>query len=157
MQRVDRRHSVKDEPVSDYSDFEIAEVRKSGADLVTTTYGLLRTLKVFAVENKSAQAVLQKFKALTANFFQFNDTIDIQLVGNQYFINNHKTVAGLSGMDTFNKFADEMAGRGVGTITLHQGLDDEEIGQFAKFFMDFAPRKDFPKISTAISRMIEST
>ncbi len=117
-------------------------VRKHGSELVSLLFGLFRTLKVFDLNNKNTQDVLLKFRQIFDPFMQFQGSVNVQLIGSQYFINQNKVVVGMGGYDTLNRFADAMSSVGIGAMIFQEGIADEELCKFGKYFMDFKVSPD---------------
>ena len=129
--------------MSDLNSSDLDLIRSSGAELITSLYGLFKTLKVFDIDNKSAQSVFEKFNAVAARFLASEDSVEIQLVGNQFFINQNKVAVGYAGYDAFNAFAHDMTERGIGTVILKSGFSGKEIAAFARAFIDFQVSEAF--------------
>jgi len=124
-QRTTQRTTQGPPPAQD-----TAHLQDHGRKLLSALYAVLRTLKLYPLENSATQQSLDELHSLASGLALGEGAIELRVVGDFFFLNETRLRLDLSNYSTFGSFARALTEHGLGAVEILPGI---ERGEWAPF------------------------
>jgi HD-GYP domain-containing protein (c-di-GMP phosphodiesterase class II) len=99
-----------------------AHVRKAGRLLIFSSYGALRAVKLYPVENAAVQKALAELTAQTRDMIQSEGELELRMSGEFIFVNQTRLRLDLDNFASFSHILALFRAAGVGTLTVAESV-----------------------------------
>ena len=89
-------------------------VKELGSRLLTAFYVVLRSLKLYPLENTRVQQAIDDLHGQMTEFLKHEGGLELHLVGDFFFMNETRLRLDLSNFATFGSFSSALTGHGIG-------------------------------------------
>jgi HD-GYP domain-containing protein (c-di-GMP phosphodiesterase class II) len=120
-----------------------AYVRKAGRQLIFATYGALRAVKLYPVENAAVQKALADVAAHSKEMISSEGELELRMSGEFIFINQTRLRLDLDNFASFSHLLSLFRATGVGTVTIAEGVTAKDWLVFLSLIQ--APGVDDPQ------------
>lgn len=134
--------------------FPEARPQEDGRTLLALLYGAMRALEYYPVENDAVQGALNELHGFVEGLANRDGTVELQVVGDFFFLNEERLRLDLRNYSTFGAFAGALARHGMGGVTVEQGVTREEWAPFLSLLLG-EPKDDDPY--EAFQQRLEAT
>ena len=110
-------------------------IQDVGRRLLTGMYAAFRALRFYPLDNDVVQRGLDELQQIVANVLESEGAVEIQLVGDFFFINEERLRLDLRNYSTFGSIAETLRGHEVGEITVYRGIAREEWPPFLSLLL----------------------
>ena len=117
-------------------------LRQAGRTLLLTMYAALRSLKLYPVENATAQKSLDELQAAATSMLDVVKEIEIRLTGEFIFINGTRLRLELDNFASFSHIHTILRSVNVGTLIVHGGVERREWQVLLSLLLSVAVRQD---------------
>jgi HD-GYP domain-containing protein (c-di-GMP phosphodiesterase class II) len=112
-----------------------AALQRQGQALLAAFYSGLQALKLFPLENQTAQKALDDLHRAATRVVEREGEVEIGLVGDFIFINDVRIRLDLSTFAAFSLVSSSLQRHGIGTISIGPGLDRSEWPPFLSLLL----------------------
>ncbi len=127
-----------------------AALQKQGQRLLSTLYSAIQALKLFPLENQTAQKALDDLHRAASNVVEREDVVELGLVGDFIFINDVRIRLDLSTYAAFSLISNSLAKHEVGTVVIDRAVERSEWPPFLSLLLQ---KPAEPPFQTFISRL----
>ena len=120
-----------------------AHLQENGRKLLTALYAVLRTLKLYPLENSAVQQALDELHSLASGLALGEGSVELRVVGDFFFFNETRLRLDLSNYSTFGSFARALTEHGLGAVEVLPGIDRAEWAPFLSLLLR-EPDEDDP-------------
>jgi HD-GYP domain-containing protein (c-di-GMP phosphodiesterase class II) len=110
-------------------------LQEKGRKLLSALYAVLRTLKLYPLENSAVQQALDDLHSMVTHFVSEEGSIELRVVGDFFFLNETRLRLDLSNYSTFGSFARALAEHGLGAVEILPGIDRAEWAPFLSLLL----------------------
>jgi len=129
-------------------------LQAQGRELLTAFHAAAQALKLYPVENAAVQKAIGELHRVAHRIAEREGMIELQLVGDFFFLNDARLRLDLSNYVAFSFLSDAMSRHGVGFIGISPEVGPEEWAPFlALLLREPAPDEPFARF---VSRLRES-
>jgi len=128
-----------------------ALLQEQGRTVLTKFYAVLRSLKLYPLENTAVQQALDDLHGLVSGLVMEEGSIELRIVGDFFFYNETRLRLDLSNYSTFGSFARTVSDHSVGAVEVLSGIDRAEWAPFLSLLLR-DPSEDDP-YATFMDRM----
>ena len=105
-------------------------VKELGSRLLTAFYVVLRSLKLYPLENTRVQQAIDDLHGQMTEFLKHEGGLELHLVGDFFFMNETRLRLDLSNFATFGSFSSALTGHGVGQLAIDANVKRSEWAPF---------------------------
>ena len=105
-------------------------VQELGGRLLTAFYVVLRSLKLYPLENTRVQQAIDDLHGQMNEFFKHEGGLELHLVGDFFFMNETRLRLDLSNFATFGSFSSALTGHGIGEVAIDAKVERSEWAPF---------------------------
>jgi HD-GYP domain-containing protein (c-di-GMP phosphodiesterase class II) len=116
-------------------------IQDAGGKLLTALYVVLRSMRLYPVENIQVQQALDDLHGQMLGFLENEGAFDLHIAGDFFFLNEVRLRLDLSNFSTFGNLASVLAGHGIGEIGVARGVTRGEWAPFVTL-LSLAPKDD---------------
>ena len=106
------------------------EIQDVGVNLLTAIHVVLRSMRLYPVENEQVQYAINGLHEGMVSFLEEEGAFELHLAGDFFFLNEVRLRLDLSNFSTFGNLASVLTGHGIGEIGVSPGV---ELGEWAPF------------------------
>ena len=130
----------------------VAHVQDAGGKLLTAIYVVLRSMRLYPVENAQVQQAVEDLNVQMVAFLHSEGVFDLHISGDFLFLNEFRLRLDLSNFSTFGNLATVLAAHGIGELAVTTGVTRGEWAPFVALLLR-APEEDpFPAFMEALSQ-----
>lgn len=105
-------------------------LQEQGRMVLSRFYTVLRSLKLYPLENTTVQQALDDLHNLLTRLVMEEGSVELRVVGDFFFFNETRLRLDLSNYSTFGSFARTVTDHGLGAIEVLPGIDRAEWAPF---------------------------
>ena len=109
---------------------ETVNLQEMGGKLLTAIYVVMRSMRLYPVENVQVQQVINDLQAHMVTFLEAEGTFELHISGDFFFLNETRLRLDLSNFSTFGNLASVLASHDIGEVVVTPGV---ERGEWAEF------------------------
>jgi hypothetical protein len=132
-------------------------LRQGGRDFIVSFYTALRSLKLYPVENATAQRALDDLTAAANALLQLEDDLEIRLASDFVFVNSTRLRLGLDNYASFSHVLGILRQCGVGRIRVDAKVDRREWQGLVSLLLSFSNRADPNKLFELQQKMLQAS
>jgi len=117
------------------SAFAPVSLQDEGRKLLTATFGAMRGLKLYPLENEVVQQALSELHALVSAFLEREGVLEVRVMGDFFFLNEKRLRLDLRNFSTFGSLARALASHGIGEVVVTGGIADHEWAPFLSLLL----------------------
>jgi HD-GYP domain-containing protein (c-di-GMP phosphodiesterase class II) len=110
-------------------------LQDQGRRFLSGFYAALRALRFYPVDNEVVQQALAELQQVTSGLLEAEGVVDLQLVGNFFFLNEERLRVDLKNYSTFGSVAETLRRHHVGEIQLFRDLELREWAPFLNLLL----------------------
>ncbi|MBI4421267.1 MAG: HD domain-containing protein [Gemmatimonadetes bacterium] len=119
-------------------------LRQGGRDFIIAFYTMLRSLKLYPLENAQVQRSLDDLTASAGTLMQIEQELEIRLAGDFIFVNSTRLRLGLDNYASFSHVLGILNQCGVGIVRVDEGVERKEWQVFVSLLLTYANRAADP-------------
>jgi HD-GYP domain-containing protein (c-di-GMP phosphodiesterase class II) len=131
-------------------------LRHSGRGFLLALYTGLRSLKLYPIENATAQKALDDLQAAAVNLLASEEEIELRISGDFLFINATRLRLELENYASFSYILATFASFDIGTLRVRQGVERREWQIFVGLLLNLASMQENPDKLMALSERLQS-
>jgi HD-GYP domain-containing protein (c-di-GMP phosphodiesterase class II) len=112
-----------------------ALLQEQGRTVLTKFYAVLRSLKLYPLENAAVQQALDDLHDLVSGLVVEEGALELRIVGDFFFYNEVRLRLDLSNYSTFGSFARTVSDHGLGAVEVLPGIDRAEWAPFLSLLL----------------------
>ena len=120
---------------------DVASIQDAGGKLLTAFYVVLRSMRLYPVENVQVQQAVDDLHAQMLGFLENEGAFDLHIAGDFFFLNEVRLRLDLSNFSTFGNMASVLASHGIGEVEVERGVMRGEWAAFVTL-LSLAPKDD---------------
>ncbi|MGH7617573.1 MAG: HD domain-containing phosphohydrolase [Gemmatimonadaceae bacterium] len=101
-------------------------LRRAGRQLIFTTYGALRAVKLYPVENAAVQKALAELTHQTRELLGSEGELELRMSGEFIFVNQTRLRLDLDNFASFSHLLSLFRASGVGAVTISEGVGPKD-------------------------------
>jgi len=109
--------------------------QEQGRKVLSRFYTVLRSLKLYPLENSAVQQALDDLHSLMSKLTVEEGAVELRVVGDFFFYNETRLRLDLSNYSTFGSFARTVTDHGVGAVEVLPGIDRAEWAPFLSLLL----------------------
>ncbi len=117
-------------------------LQDEGRRILSGLYSALRALRFYPMDNEVVQRALGEFQEAMEGFLEEEGVLELQLVGDFFFVNEERLRLDLRNYSTFGSVAGTLREHGVGEVTVQQGVTIEEWVPFLNLLLRSPEEED---------------
>ncbi len=117
-------NTAQERPVGDRQ--TTLRTQEEGRRMLAVFYAALRALKFYPVENETVQSALSELHAVMIPLVEREGTVELQVVGDFFFLNETRLRLDLSNFSTFGNFSKALQSHGIGSFHVTLGVERSE-------------------------------
>ena len=114
---------------------DTVNIREMGGKLLTAIYVVLRSMRLYPLENVQVQQAIDDLHAQMVTFLDSEGAFELNISGDFFFLNEARLRLDLSNFSTFGNLASVLTSHGIGEVVVVPGVDREEWGPFLALFL----------------------
>ena len=122
---------------------DTVNIQESGGKLLTAIYVVLRSMRLYPVENAQVQQGIDDLHAQMVALLDSEGAFDPHISGDFFFLNEARLRLDLSNFSTFGNMASVLTSHGIGEVAVAPGVDREEWSLFIALLLR-SPEDDDP-------------
>src|ERR1051326_8343205 len=119
-------------------------LRQGGRDLIIALYTMLRSLKLYPVENTQVQRALDDLTAKAASLLAVEHEIEIRIAGDFVFVNSTRLRLGLDNYASFSHVLGVLRQCGIGVVRIGDAMERREWQVFVSQLLAYSHRAADP-------------
>ncbi len=123
---------------------DTGNIQDIGGKLLTAIYVVLRSMRLYPVENVQVQQAIDDLHAQAVALLKSEGAFDLNISGDFFFLNETRLRLDLSNFSTFGNLASVLTGHGIGEIAVSAGVDREEWASFIILLLQNPTDDPFP-------------
>ena len=131
-------------------------LRHSGRAFLLALYTGLRSLKLYPIENATAQKALDDLQAAAVNLLASEEEIELRISGDFLFINATRLRLELENYASFSYILAMFATFDIGTLWVRQGVERKEWQIFVGLLLNLAAMEETPNKLLALSDRLKN-
>lgn len=128
---------------SEHGAVEPASLQDRGRRVLTAIYSAMRALRFYPLDNEVVQNALADLRVAVGAVFEEDGVLELQLVGDFFFLNEERLRVDLRNYSTFGSVAQIFRGHELGEIRAHAGGSAGEWATLLHLLMR-TPESDLP-------------
>jgi HD-GYP domain-containing protein (c-di-GMP phosphodiesterase class II) len=112
-----------------------AQLQENGRKVLSSLYAVLRTLKLYPLENSAVQQALDDLHGLVGRLLEEEGAVELRVVGDFFFMNETRLRLDLSNYSTFGSFARSLTSHGLGAMEILPGVERAEWAPFLSLLL----------------------
>jgi len=112
-----------------------ALLQEQGRTVLSRFYTVLRSLKLYPLENSAVQQALDDLHGLLVELVMEDGSVELRVVGDFFFYNETRLRLDLSNYSTFGGFARTLTDHGIGAVEVLPGIDRAEWAPFLSLLL----------------------
>ena len=109
---------------------DTGDFQDRGGKLLTAIYVVLRSLRLYPVENVQVQQVIDDLHGQMVTLLEKEGEFDLNISGDFFFLNETRLRLDLSNFSTFGNLASVLTSHGIGEVGVASGIAREEWAPF---------------------------
>ena len=114
---------------------DTVNIQEMGGKLLTAIYVVLRSMRLYPLENVQVQQAIDDLHAQMVTFLDSEGVFELNISGDFFFLNEARLRLDLSNFSTFGNLASVLTSHGIGEVVVVPGVDREEWGPFLALFL----------------------
>ena len=114
---------------------DTVNIQEMGGKLLTAIYVVLRSMRLYPLENVQVQQAIDDLHAQMVTFLDSEGAFELNISGDFFFLNEARLRLDLSNFSTFGNLASVLTSHGIGEVVVVPGVDREEWGPFLALFL----------------------
>ena len=131
---------------------DTGNVQELGGRLLTAVYVVLRSMRLYPIENEQVQQAIDDLHAQMARLHASEGAFDLHISGNFFFLNEVRLRLDLSNFSTFGNLASVLGGHGIGQVEVMPGVKREEWAPFITLLLESPKDDPFPAFIDQLSQ-----
>ena len=132
-------------------------LRHAGREFLVVFYTVLRSLKLYPIENAQVQKSLDDLYAATRHVLEVERELELRIQGEFIFVNSTRLRLALENYASFAHVLAVVRQCGVGTIRLDEGVDRRQLQVLVSLLLAYAAREPSPsKIFEISAKLTEA-
>lgn len=119
-------------------------VRHAGRQFLLHFYAVLRTLKLYPIENEQSQRALDDLHQAGVALLQVEDQLEIRLSGEFIFVNATRLRLNLDNYASFSHVLGTLRNAGIGVVSVDEQIERREWQVFASLLLASGAREPSP-------------
>ncbi|MDH3496879.1 MAG: HD domain-containing protein [Gemmatimonadota bacterium] len=133
-------------------------VRHAGRQFLLHFYAVLRTLKLYPIENELAQRALDELHQSALSLLQVEDQLEVRLSGEFIFVNATRLRLNLDNYASFSHVLGTLRNAGVGVMSVDEHVERREWQVFASLLLASGAREPSPnRLTELYQRMLQGS
>ena len=124
-----------------------ALLQEQGRTVLSKFYAVLRSLKLYPLENAAVQQALDELHDQVSGLVSEEGSVELRIVGDFFFYNETRLRLDLSNYSTFGSFARTVSDHGLGAVEVLPGIKRDEWAPFLSLLLrdpdEFDPYMSF--------------
>ena len=131
---------------------DTGNVQELGGRLLTAVYVVLRSMRLYPIENEQVQQAIDDLHAQMARLHASEGAFDLHISGDFFFLNEVRLRLDLSNFSTFGNLASVLGGHGIGQVEVMPGVKREEWAPFITLLLESPKDDPFPAFIDQLSQ-----
>ena len=131
---------------------DTGNVQELGGRLLTAVYVVLRSMRLYPIENEQVQQAIDDLHAQMARLHASEGAFDLHISGGFFFLNEVRLRLDLSNFSTFGNLASVLGGHGIGQVEVMPGVKREEWAPFITLLLESPKDDPFPAFIDQLSQ-----
>ena len=131
---------------------DTSQVQDLGGKLLTGIHVVLRSMRLYPLENVQVQQSIDDLQARMVAFLEGEGAFELHIAGDFFFLNEMRLRLDLSNFSTFGNLASVLTGHGIGEIAVLPGVQREEWAPFAALLLRDPKEDPFPEFIDRLSQ-----
>ena len=127
-------------------------VQDLGGKLLTGIHVVLRSMRLYPVENEQVQQAIDDLHTQMNTFLDGEGAFELHIAGDFFFLNEMRLRLDLSNFSTFGNLASVLTGHGIGEVGVLPGVKREEWAAFAALLLRDPAEDPFPDFIDGLSQ-----
>ena len=127
-------------------------VQDLGGTLLTGVHVVLRSMRLYPVENEQVQQAIDDLHTQMVTFLEGEGAFELHLAGDFFFLNELRLRLDLSNFSTFGNLAAVLKSHAIGEISVLPGVQREEWAPFAALLLRNPTEDPFPDFIDGLSQ-----
>ncbi len=127
-------------------------VQDSGGKLLTGIHIVLRSMRLYPVENEQVQQAIDDLHQQMITFLGGEGGFELHIAGDFFFLNEMRLRLDLSNFSTFGNLASVLTSHEIGEISVLPGVNREEWAPFAALLLRNPTEDPFPDFVDGLSQ-----
>jgi len=127
-------------------------VQDLGGKLLTGIHVVLRSMRLYPVENEQVQQAIDDLHTQMNTFLDGEGAFELHIAGDFFFLNEMRLRLDLSNFSTFGNLASVLTGHGIGEVGVLPGVQREEWAAFAALLLRDPTEDPFPDFIDGLSQ-----
>ena len=128
------------------------QVQDLGGKLLTRIHVVLRSMRLYPLENAQVQQSIDDLQARMVTFLEAEGAFELHIAGDFFFLNEMRLRLDLSNFSTFGNLASVLTSHGIGEIGVLPGVQREEWAPFAALLLRDPTEDPFPEFIDRLSQ-----
>ncbi len=121
------------------------EIQDVGVKLLTALHVVLRSMRLYPVENEQVQHAIGDLHTQMVAFLEEEGAFELHIAGDFFFLNEVRLRLDLSNFSTFGNLASVLTGHGIGEIGVSPAVEREEWAPFITLLLRDPSEDPFPE------------
>ena len=131
---------------------DTVNVQAVGGKLLTAIYVVLRSMRLYPVENVQVQQAIDDLHAQMVTLLESEGAFDLSISGDFFFLNETRLRLDLSNFSTFGNLASVLTSHGIGEVGVVPGVEPEEWAPFVALLLANPKDDPFPAFIDLLSQ-----
>ena len=131
---------------------DTVNIQEVGGKLLTAINVVLRSMRLYPVENVQVQQAIDDLHAQMVTFLEGEGAFDLSISGDFFFLNETRLRLDLSNFSTFGNLASVLASHGIGEVGVVPGVEPEEWVPFVALLLANPKDDPFPAFIDLLSQ-----
>jgi len=128
------------------------KLHRLSSRFVTSLYVVIKMLQIHRINNQAVITALDRLMEAAKALFELDPEINLQIYDDFIFVNNLRLKLEIEGYLSFRYIIEEFTTRGIGRLTITEGVEREEFIQFALAFNELERgEKAFDILKTSLN------
>src|SRR5213593_2872182 len=119
-------------------------LRLAGREFLIVLYTTLRSLKLYPIENATAQKALDDLASATKHLLDVERELEVRLQGEFIFVNSTRLRLDLDNYASFSHILSVLRQCGVGAVRMDEGVDRKQLQVFVSLLLSYSAREANP-------------
>ena len=131
---------------------DTVNIQEVGGKLLTAIYVVLRSMRLYPVENVQVQQAIDDLHAQMVTLLESEGAFDLSISGDFFFLNETRLRLDLSNFSTFGNLASVLTNHGIGEVGVVPGVEPEEWAPFVALLLANPKDDPFPAFIDLLSQ-----
>jgi HD-GYP domain-containing protein (c-di-GMP phosphodiesterase class II) len=119
-------------------------LRLAGREFLVVMYTALRSLKLYPIENATAQKSLDDLAAATKHLLDVERELEVRMQGEFIFVNSTRLRLDLDNYASFSHILGMFRQCGIGAVRVDEGVDRRQLQIFVSLLLSYAAKEANP-------------